>query len=58
MVKCTKHLATAANPGYTHEHMLRPEMRLANAAEFSIYQLGRINQSLARLVSILEKRTP
>jgi hypothetical protein len=46
------------NPGYTRESTPDPQHRLANAAEYSAYQLGKISHSLAELVSILKHRAP
>lgn len=41
------------NPGYRPESTPAPDLRLANAAEYSAYQLGQINQSLKEIVRLL-----
>jgi hypothetical protein len=43
-------------PGYTRDAMPSEQQRIANAAEYSAAQLGKISRNLARLVDILEKR--
>jgi hypothetical protein len=41
-------------PGYSSMGMPSPPERVANAAEYSAYQLGQINQSLKRIAGTLE----
>jgi hypothetical protein len=43
-------------PDYTPNTAPKPDGRIANAAEYSAYQLGQINRNLAKLVALLEKR--
>jgi hypothetical protein len=43
-------------PDYTPGRIPNPDGRIANAAEYSAYQLGQINRNLAKLVSLLEKK--
>jgi hypothetical protein len=44
-------------PGQRPGASVPAEFRMANAAEYSAYQLGQINQSLKKLVAIFEKGT-
>ena len=44
------------DPGYPASSLPNADLRIANAAEYSAYQLGQINRNLAKLVSILEKK--
>lgn len=43
-------------PSYTRTNIPKPEERIANAAEYTAYQLGQINRNIARLIDLLEKR--
>lgn len=36
--------------------MPKPEQRLYIAAEYAAYQLGKINQSLARIAAVMEQQ--
>ena len=44
------------SPGYTRDAMPSPPERMANAAEYSAYQLGQINQSSKKIAALLEKQ--
>jgi hypothetical protein len=44
------------NPGYTPSNMPQPEYRMANAAEYSAFQFGKLNRNLERLIDLLEKK--
>jgi hypothetical protein len=44
------------NPGNRPESTATIDYRMANAAEYSAYQLGKINRNLAKLIEVLEKR--
>jgi len=44
------------NPGYRPEGTPPPEARMVNAAEYAAYQLGQINQSLKKIVALLEHK--
>ena len=44
------------NPGYRREALPANDVRMVNAAEYSAYQLGKMNRLLERLIDVLERR--
>ncbi|MDO8420677.1 MAG: hypothetical protein Q7S99_00795 [Parvibaculum sp.] len=44
------------DPNLRPEAMPAPEMRLANAAEYSAYQMGKIRKALERIADVLEQK--
>lgn len=51
------HMEQDFNPGYTATSMPKPDARVANAAEYSAYQLGQINRSLKQIAHLLGQKT-
>jgi hypothetical protein len=45
------------NPGYRPEATPAAEYRMVNAAEYAAYQLGQINQSMKKILILLEQKT-
>ena len=50
-------LDTAFMPNIRHEQMPGADERMAYAAEFAAYRLGQIDEKLARLIEIMERKT-
>lgn len=44
------------NPRYTPESTPPAEARMVNAAEYSAYQLGKLNRNIERLIDLLDKK--
>lgn len=41
--------------GYRQGHLPTADLRIANAAEYSAYQLGRLNRNLEELLLVLKR---
>jgi hypothetical protein len=44
------------DPGYRPSGMPTADLRIASAAEYSAYQLGKLNRNLEKLILVLQSR--